>query len=276
VADGEQRRTGARSPVDHVKFEPAVPVQTLPTMTTTLTFGDVAENHVKMEQIGSRCAPGEGFSLLDLMRARVAFEAAGYPCEILTLNTTTGVLVIRGGLAAILERPDAADALKEEQDPLEKDKKVFMYGQVKNKKARWNLCFAEEGHEPCYEEGKGRVISYADVPLTAKLMASLPAWFGEKARDLKGEGNYYYAKTCGIGYHGDTERRKVIAVRLGESMSLHFQGYKYGVPAGPHHEILLNHGDVYMMSEKAVGTDWKCSSILTYRHAAGAASFTKI
>ena len=241
-------------------------------MTTTLTFGDVAENHVKMEQIGSRCDPGEGFSLLDLMRARRRFQEAGVICEILALNSKAAVLIIRNGLAAILN----PDALLKEQESLEKDKKAFMYGRVVNKKARWNLCFAEEGHEPAYEKGKGRVVSYSDVPLLATLVATLPDWFGEKARDLNGEGNYYYAPTCGIGYHGDTERRKVIATRLGAPMSLHFQGFQYGMPVGPHHEILLKHGDMYMMSEKAVGTDWKSSSILTFRHAAGCATFTKL
>jgi hypothetical protein len=242
-------------------------------MTTTLTFGDVAENHVAMEQIGVRAALGEGFSLLDLMRARRRFQEAGVTCEILTLSGDAGVLIIRNGLTAIMD----PDALLKEQGPLEKDKKAFMYGRVVNKKARWNLCFATEGHGPCYEEGKGRVISYKDVPLLATLVATLPAWFGEKAIGLNGEGNYYYnPKICGIGYHGDTERRKVIAVRLGAPMSLHFQGYKYNLPSGPHHEVVLGHGDLYMMSEKAVGTDWKSSSILTFRHAAGCASFTKL
>jgi len=114
------------------------------------------------------------------------------------------------------------------------------------------------------------------VPLLATLVATLPVWFGEKARGLNGEGNYYYEKSCGIGYHGDTERRKVIAVRLGAPMSLHFQGYMHGIPVGVHHEVLLGHGDMYMMSEKAVGTDWKTLRILTFRHAAGAAAFTKL
>ena len=245
-------------------------------MTTTLTFGDVAENHVKMEQIGLRAALGEGFGLLDLMRARRRFQEAGATCEILGLSSTAAVLIIRNGLSILLG-PEGPDALKKEQEPLEKDKKAFMYGRVVNKKARWNLCFAEEGHEPAYEEGKGRVVPYSDVPILAKLMAALPVWFGEKARDLKGEGNYYYnTKICGIGYHGDTERRKVIAIRLGAPMSLHFQGFQYGSPVGLHHEVALGHGDMYIMSEKAVGTDWKSSSILTFRHAAGCAAFTKL
>jgi len=37
----------------------------------------------------------------------------------------------------------------------------------------------------------------------------------------------------------------------------------------PHKTIYLNHGDLYIMSFKAVGTDWKKRSILTLRHAAG-------
>ena len=38
-------------------------------------------------------------------------------------------------------------------------------------------------------------------------------------------------------------------------------------------ELNLNHGDIYIMSEKAVGYDWKMSSIYTLRHAAGSKSF---
>ena len=33
--------------------------------------------------------------------------------------------------------------------------------------------------------------------------------------------------------------------------------------------IDLSHGDMYIMSEKATGNDWKKSSIETWRHAAG-------
>jgi hypothetical protein len=33
--------------------------------------------------------------------------------------------------------------------------------------------------------------------------------------------------------------------------------------------IKLNDGDMYIMSEKAVGTDWKKKNICTLRHSAG-------
>ena len=41
-------------------------------------------------------------------------------------------------------------------------------------------------------------------------------------------------------------------------------------------EITLNHGDIYIMSEKSVGNDWKRRKIPTLRHAAGFASVLKI
>lgn len=38
-------------------------------------------------------------------------------------------------------------------------------------------------------------------------------------------------------------------------------------------EVILNNGDIYIMSEKAVGTDWKKKNTLTLRHAAGAPKY---
>jgi hypothetical protein len=172
---------------------------------------------------------------------------------------------------------EGGDALKAEQDALPKDTKALMWGRVVNKHARHNLCFAPVGHAPSYAEGRGTVVAYSDVPLTERLWRSLGDWFGPKAATLNGEGNYYYDVTrCGIGYHGDSERRKVIAVRLGATMPLHFQAFQYGRPVGPHTVIQLGHGDVYMMSEEAVGTEWKSSSKVVFRHAAGSAKFTDL
>ena len=61
------------------------------------------------------------------------------------------------------------------------------------------------------------------MPITKIVMEKFVEYFGEKAGNLKGEGNYYYdVKTCGIGFHGDSERRKVVAIRLGASIPMHY------------------------------------------------------
>lgn len=41
------------------------------------------------------------------------------------------------------------------------------------------------------------------------------------------------------------------------------------MPIGKRAEIILQHGDMYVMSEKAVGTDWQRPSKIELRHAAG-------
>lgn len=244
----------------------------------TLTFGDAAENHVGMEMIGARGAAGTGFTVAELEEIAEREEGAElYRLDPVGVGTEMGVepaavLVIRGWLDEAEHR-----ALFDEQAALDHDKKAFMYGRVVNKRARWNLCFDEVGHAPDYAAGKGRVVALGDVPLTKGLVESFPERLGEKAAGLKGEGNYYYdLRTCGIGWHGDTERRKVVAVRLGGgSTPICFRWYYGGVPFGALTEIPLRGGDLYVMSEKAVGADWRCSSRWTLRHATGAHAATR-
>jgi hypothetical protein len=248
----------------------------------TLTFGDMAENHVGMQQIGQMVPVGQGFQLEDLESVKRVMEARGASCEIISLGQgaeTAGLgahlLVIRGGVGALVG--DQLEVFKE-QKGLAYDKQAFMYGRVVQKHARWNLCFDEKEQEPDYESGKGRIVGYHEVPLMTSLKAQIEELFGPKASGLKVESNYYYDTTkCGIGFHGDSERRKVIGVRIGySSMPMHYQWFHQGEAVGERITVPLNAGDMYIMSEKAVGTDWKKKTIYTLRHATGAAKFTSI
>lgn len=250
--------------------------------TITLTFGDCAENHVGMEQLGECLAAGEGFTIRDLRAMKQRFDKEGHICDLYHVHVgieeaaPAAVLVLRDGVSKILGH-GKANALFHEQAVLDLDKKAFMYGRVVNKHARWNLCFDDKGSEPVYEEGKGRVVAIDSLPLTSALYKALPTWFGPKAEDLKGEGNYYYdIDKCGIGFHGDSERRRVIGVRLGAAMPMHWQWFHRGAPIGERIIVPLNGGDIYIMSEKAVGTDWKMKVVPTLRHATGCEKFTKI
>lgn len=256
----------------------------------SLTFGDVAENGPGMEKLGSQAAAGLGWP--ELLRAKKAFESAGFGCELLDLVAAGKVeecggpdgpapawlLIVRGGASALLG-PGGAGALLAEQAGLPArgappDMKAIFRGVVKNKRARHNLCFSDTGQEPSYAEGKGRVVPFPAVPALAAVRAVLPGYFGPKARNLRCEGNYYYNPAkCGIGFHGDAERRIVIAIRLGVERPLHFQWYHRDKPIGERIRLKLASGDLYAMSEKAVGQDWRRPSIPTLRHAAGGPSF---
>lgn len=264
----------------------------------TLTFGDQAENHTGMEKLGKLVNKGEGFDLADLQSIKTKLEEIGSVCDLiqLRLNTTEEpilhdpekayVLVIRDGVNKILENCAYEDTNKynlqgmfEEHICLDVDKLAWMHGRLVNKHARWNLCFDDESREPDYENKKGRIVGYSQIPITQQLLNELPKYFGEKAKKLKGEGNYYYdVSSCGIGFHGDSERRKVIGIRLGIGVTpnLHYQWFIKGKPTGDRIIIPLNGGDIYIMSEKAVGTDWKKKNIYTLRHATGCEKYTKI
>jgi hypothetical protein len=64
----------------------------------------------------------------------------------------------------------------------------------------------------------------------------------------------------------------VLGYRAGDAtreMPMMFQAFQHDEPVGPKTSIRLNRGDVYIMSSKAVGTDWRNSSRITWRHAAG-------
>jgi hypothetical protein len=56
---------------------------------------------------------------------------------------------------------------------------------------------------------------------------------------------------------------------LGEPIPLNFHWYHKSNPIGEKFVINLDHGDMYIMSQKAIGQDWKKSSMLTLRHSAG-------
>ncbi|QKF94842.1 2OG-Fe(II) oxygenase [Fadolivirus algeromassiliense] len=250
--------------------------------TITLTFGDQAENHVGMQKIGTMAL--NGFTYDDLVEAKKKFEEKGCKCRIVNLSSKLPksytadkayVLVIRKGVDFLLN--EGTDELLKEQNTLTPDKKAFMYGRVVNKNARYNLCFSDTAQKADYEKGKGTIVAYSKVPLLSKLRDGLPEFLGNKSANLTIEGNYYYdSRKCGIGWHGDGERKRVIGIRLGATIPLHYQWFFKGKPVGDRIKLNFRHGDVYVMSEKATGNDWKLKNIPTLRHAAGAKKFLEL
>ena len=256
--------------------------------TITITYGERVENHVGMQMLGE--LGEEGLSYEDLIGAKVKFEKEGYKCELICLNdlidkdesidpcdkddTEKGyLLIIKKGSELFT---GDTDGLYKEQKELEWDKKAWMRGRVVNKRARYNLCYDEEGQEPKYEEKKGRVVAFNDIPLTNKIRRVLCDFFGDKCKGLKAEGNYYYdKKDCGIGYHGDSERKIVVAVRIGATIPMCYHWYQRSERVGDKYSVDIEHGDMYAMSYKATGFDWKKRKILTLRHAAGSNKYTK-
>lgn len=249
--------------------------------TITITFGDRAENHRGMEMIGDMAE--RGFTLSELVTARKWFARRGVkskiefihqalPEEYRHLVKPAYVLIVEGGVDCILNEigKDKKDFF-EEQVSLEWDKKAKMYGRVVDKHVRWNLCYKEEASEPDYDQGKGRYYAFKDLECLDHVRNTLPSIFGESGKNLVAEGNYYHdPDQCGIGYHGDSERRKVVGIRLGKEFSLYYQWFFHSEPIGERREYMLPPGTFYVMGEGAAGTNWtREKKIPTLRHAAG-------
>ena len=244
----------------------------------TVTFGDRAENEAGMQMIGA--AADRGVSVARLHH--IASTLAGVDCTVVSLDRLlegsaekgnipgAAVLVMRDGVNALLEDPGAQAALLAELQSMPKDTTTLSYGKVRNKHARHNNTMGDFRQEPDIAKGKGTVVMLSDYPTMHKLRGIMSDMV---EAPLVGELNHYFdASTCGIGFHGDLERKLVVGVRVGpgaNGMPLKFQWYKGGHPIGRTGLLKLNAGDMYIMSEKAVGFDWKKKKILTLRHAAG-------
>jgi hypothetical protein len=241
------------------------------TETITLTFGDVAENHKGMQQIGNLSQ--NGFKLEDLQRVQKYFYDMKVNTTLYKLNIDeikdaedAYILIIKSGLQSLTN----IHKFYEEQKDLNWDSKAKMYGRVVNKTARHNLCFSDFSQTADYENSKGTIVDINTTQMLKDVKNKLESILGECGIGLQVEGNRYYdVKKCGIGFHGDTERKKVLGIRLGADFSLVYRWFQNSMPVGEPIKFTLCNGDIYLMSEKAVGSDWKKRSIPTLRHAAG-------
>jgi len=274
----------------------------------TVTFGDSGENHVGNQMIGEKVQEGQGFTLEDFQKAKEIVETIN-PEAIVTIhnlkellidnigekntteNITIGMLEYLPDTALIIIEnilsQELADKIETELNTLTWDTKYWdtRRQRVLNKRARSNLCFDENDQEPDYENGKGRIVSFSRLPNLEKIKTSLGKIFGEKGQHLIGEGNRYPDRTKnGIGFHGDAERLKVVALRLNEAdengdrgtMPICWQWFHRSKPIGKKFTLDIQHGTIYAMSEYTTGFNWRKSSLYTLRHAAGGKKYTDL
>lgn len=253
--------------------------------TITLTFGEICTTFIGMEESGK--TKYEGFTTKDLEEIKSKLESK--------FNSKTKLLKLSNFLderkhddeteeATVLLIPDGVSLftdkkkLLKEQQALDVDKKALMRGRVVNKRARYNLCFADYSQEADHSNGKGKIVNFSDTPFTSELRKGINELINSVEIStnvsLLAEGNYYYdINKCGIGYHGDTERGIVIGARLGKETPLCFKWYNCSKPISKRIRIKLKEGDMYIFSKKATGHDWKKRSKITLRHAAGCEKF---
>jgi len=256
----------------------------------SITICESGENHTGMQIIGEKAE--QGFTIEELKEANRKFQDAGaetmyYDLKQLGLDDDeerfnraedAGILVIKNAVKVL-----GGDkvAFRKDMKAIDCDKEYFdvRRGRKLNKRARHNVCFAYMSQEPDIDNKKGRIVNINSQKQLKNVIDNLYLYLGEKAKGLIAELNHYYdVSKCGIGFHGDTERRIVICVRLGASFPMNYYWYENSKRVGKRIEIHgLDEGDIYIMSDKAGGWDWKLrkNDRLTLRHSAGCSKYTK-
>jgi len=155
-------------------------------------------------------------------------------------------------------------------------------GKVYKKHARWNFNVGDRHQDADIPRGKNTLYNFTEMPVANELRQGINLMAEELGfphmHDLLAEANVYYdGVKCGIGFHGDEERDKspVCGVNMGEERKLCFRSFYKHRFFGEEIPITLKHGDMYFMSEKAVGIGWcrKTHREVIFRHRAGSAAY---
>ena len=245
--------------------------------TITYTLG-LVENFVGMEQIGTE--EKKGFKYKHLKEIKKVCETKGLVCELLNLKRLAGLKdnddVGNAYVLIVRDFVDDEKKLYSEQSKIDYDKQKFMRGRVVNSQARYNVCFGTKNQTADLTNGKGTIVAFDNIPKTKKVRNDIAEILNDGLKlninddQVLAEGNHYYdVDKCYIGVHGDGERKTIFGVRVGADFPLYYRWFHRFKPAGKLIELDLHSGDMYIMSEKASGNDWKKSSIYTLRHAAG-------
>ena len=274
-AAAEERPTSARNSTSPTRASAADDVHAR----FAITFGEVAILHVGGSELGAGMR-AEGFSVEDLDSIAAQVREQGGEAEVVRISDAlpedkregneAATLVIRNGAQMLgVDR----DELLREQRSISYDKKFFDGRRKKtlNKRARYNVCFGEEDVIASEDFTTFTVHAFKGLEHLSTVRESLPVLLGEKATGLNAEGNFYFEAGSGIGFHGDSERKIVVCLSLGAASTLRYQWRLPGSSEHPYPptDIQVSHGDIYVMSEKATGWDWKLRSKTRVVHAAG-------
>jgi len=240
----------------------------------SVPVGKMAEEGFSAQYLRSACAllqqDGIDATIVDLVAEAVdKGTTSEWLCD---LQGDTVVLVIRNGANALTNDPQMADKMLAEHQGLEYDTTTFLRKKVCVARSRRNLHFADKGRPVDMANGQNTVVPWSSVPANAECHRVLTELLG--TTDVKSAVANYYPDpaNCGIGWHGDAERRQTIMVRLGAGSDvrpIYFLWCERGEGIAAPIAINLRHGDVMVPCAKAVGTDYRTQVRPTVRHGTG-------
>ncbi len=259
-----------------------------------LTWGDCGENHAGNQLVGEMQQTGTGVTIEDLRQIQADYDGVAELIEFTVPEECphtleAGVLILRNFLSEDEQMAMMTELLNKTWDAKFLNTRT---NKVLKKHARENLIFQRGVSQTAiYEEGKGTIENIDEMPHLASADSKVReisrgiAKTGTQTEDcaLICEGNKYRTKARikaeqqGIGWHGDKERTRVFALSVGGyNYPMQWALFHRSCPRAPPEKVYLNSGDLYIMTELAVGQQWNKPSLWTWRHSAGHDKFTSL
>lgn len=239
------------------------------------TFSHCAEGHVGHEIEKSKHPNPEAHSIETLESIKSDLEKKGAEVDWINLQRKenepeAAVMVLRNGLKHFGVSHD--DLMQEtNQLPFVDKQYKGRDGKIKNKRARWNANGGDRHVDADIEKGINTQYHFDEVPVLKAVRVALEA-LHPTLQHVLAEGNFYN-KDGLIRYHGDEERpcSPVVGVNLGQDRFIDFRSFYRHAFYGEQIRINLHAGDIYFMSEHAVGIGWIKSTYkkVIFRHRAG-------
>ena len=173
--DAHKGQTNSRSH-DVKSAKPKMPTK----RTMTLTFSTGVENHRGNQVMEVPGADTTGLSAAEMRILQQMLEQQDIKCELIDLNLllpsetkadSASLLVARNAVSILTG--ESNDDLFEELSDRKWDSKCIMYKRVVNKLMRENICITDQAQAPCYEEGKGTVVPFTELPRFSKVREAI-------------------------------------------------------------------------------------------------------
>eukprot|EP00808_Paulinella_micropora_P002645 g38155.t1 len=132
------------------------------------------------------------------------------------------------------------------------------------------LHFGPTDQEQSFAAGRAGAVAFGRLPVLSRLRRGLEGLLPEAWPLGPAQGLWYAdSRWQGVYPHGHTDSPGVLGVRLGAPLQLHWHWYQRQALVGRRLRLSLDAGDLYLLSAKAAGFDWRRASALRELGAAG-------
>lgn len=146
------------------------------------------------------------------------------------------------------------------------DKKIFLRNKIVNRIEKYVITINKEKQEPNYNIGEYRVLKYDNFDTLNNLKDKLLLLFNQESFICQGD-YYYNHEKLNLKYQG-SKVNNMICIHLGDPIKLSYKWFFANKSVSDDFMITLNHGDLYIMNEKATGHDCKLkkNTVLKYSY----------